>query len=266
MKSVTLSSLRELKARGEKFSCLTSYDATFTQAMGQAGVETLLVGDSLGNVVQGQSSTLPVSIDDMAYHTAAVSRGNSGNALILADMPFMTYVRLEDALDGARRLMQAGAHVVKVEGGAWLCDTVVQLARGGIPVCVHMGLTPQSVNVLGGYKVQGRGDAAEIMLAEAIELDKAGAAIILLECVPTELGKRITESVSAPVIGIGAGPYCDGQVLVMHDMLGLHSGKPARFVKNFMADSADGSIAGAFKAYVEAVKSGRYPAPEHCFE
>lgn len=265
MKSVTLSTLREFKSRGEKFSCLTSYDATFTHAMGEAGVETLLVGDSLGNVVQGQSSTLPVSIEDMAYHTAAVSRGNSGNALILADMPFMTYVRLEDALDGAKKLMQAGAHVVKLEGGAWLADTVVQLARGGIPVCVHMGLTPQSVNVFGGYKVQGRGDAADAMLAEAIALDKAGTAILLLECVPTELGKRITESVSCPVIGIGAGPFCDGQVLVMHDMLGLHKGKPARFVKNFMAESSNG-ITGAFKAYVDAVKSGAYPAPEHCFE
>lgn len=263
MKSVTLSTLRELKSRGEKFSCLTSYDASFTRAMNKAGVETILVGDSLGNVVQGQSSTLPVSIADMVYHTAAVARGNS-TALILADMPFMTYVRLEDALDGARQLMQAGAHVVKLEGGAWLAETVVQLARGGIPVCVHMGLTPQSVNVFGGYKVQGRGEAADAMLAEAIALDKAGAAIILLECVPTELGKRITASVSCPVIGIGAGPFCDGQVLVMHDMLGLNE-KPARFVKNFLPESSDG-LTGAFKAYVDAVKSGSYPAPEHCFE
>lgn len=264
MKSVTLSTLREYKSRGEKFSCLTSYDASFTQVMNAAGVETLLVGDSLGNVIQGQSSTLPVRIADMVYHTAAVARGNS-HALILADMPFMSYVRLDDALDGARQLMQAGAHVVKLEGGAWLTDTVVQLARGGIPVCVHMGLTPQSVNVFGGYKVQGRGDAADALLAEAVALDKAGAAIILLECVPRELGRRVTQSVSCPVIGIGAGPDCDGQVLVMHDMLGLHQGKPARFVKDFMAESSSG-IAGAFSAYVEAVKSGRYPAPEHCFE
>lgn len=265
MKPITLSTLRDFKARGEKFSCLTSYDATFAHAMGEAGIETLLVGDSLGNVVQGQSSTLPVTIADMVYHTAAVSRGNGANALIMADMPFMSYARMEDALDGARQLMQAGAHVVKLEGGLWLKDIVIQLARGGIPVCVHMGLTPQSVNVFGGYKVQGRGEAADTMLAEAIELDKAGTAIILLECVPTELGKRITESVSAPVIGIGAGPYTDGQVLVMHDMLGLGKGRPARFVKNFVADSHQG-IQGAFKAYAEAVKSGSYPAPEHCFE
>ncbi|MDI1301233.1 MAG: 3-methyl-2-oxobutanoate hydroxymethyltransferase [bacterium] len=265
MKSVTLSTLRELKARGEKFSCLTCYDATFAHVMSQAGIETILIGDSLGMVVQGQSSTLPVSVTDMAYHTAAVARGNPGNAFIIADMPFMSYARIEDALSNAKVLMQAGAHIVKLEGGVWLRDTVVQLARGGIPACVHMGLTPQSVNVFGGYKVQGRGDAADTLLAEAIELDKAGAALFVLECVPAALGKHISESVTAPVIGIGAGPHCDGQVLVMHDMLGLHTGKPARFVKNFLDESDDG-IAGAFKAFVSAVKAGSYPAPEHCFE
>jgi 3-methyl-2-oxobutanoate hydroxymethyltransferase len=201
----------------------------------------------------------------MAYHTAAVARGNQ-TALLIADMPFMSCVRPDDALTGAKALMQAGAHVVKLEGGVWLKDVITLLARGGIPSCAHMGLIPQSVNVLGGYKVQGRGDAAETLLAEAIELDKAGAALFVLECIPAELGKRITASVSAPVIGIGAGPHCDGQVLVLHDMLGMHPGKPARFVKNFLVDSKDGSIAGAFQAYVEAVKGGHYPAPEHCFE
>ena len=265
MKSVTLSTLRELKARGEKFSCLTCYDATFAHAMSQAGVETMLIGDSLGMVVQGQTSTLPVSVADMAYHTVAVARGNTGHALIIADMPFMSYARLDEALGNAKVLMQAGAHMVKLEGGAWLLDSVVQLTRGGIPSCVHMGLTPQSVNVFGGYKVQGRGAAADTLLAEAIALDKAGVAMLLLECVPTELARRITASVSAPVIGIGAGPHCDGQVLVLHDMLGLHTGKPARFVKNFLDDS-DSGITGAFKAFVSAVKSGRYPAPEHGFE
>lgn len=265
MKSVTLSTLRDLKSRGEKFTCLTSYDATFTHLMGEAGIETILVGDSLGMVVQGQDSTLPVTVADMAYHTTAVARGNKGRALVIADMPFMSCVRLEDALSGARTLMQAGAHLVKLEGGLWLKDTVVQLARGGIPSCVHMGLTPQSVNVLGGYKVQGRGEASERLLAEAIELDQAGTALFVLECVPTELGRRISQAVSAPVIGIGAGPHCDGQVLVLHDMLGMHTGKPARFVKNFLAESQDG-IAGAFRAYVTAVKAGSYPAPEHCFE
>jgi 3-methyl-2-oxobutanoate hydroxymethyltransferase len=262
---VSLSTLRDLKAKGEKFSCLTCYDATFAHAMSSAGVETILIGDSLGMVVQGHDSTLPVSIADMAYHTRCVAQGNKGGALILADMPFMSYLRQEEAFAGAKALMQAGAHVVKLEGGAWLCDTVTQLAHGGVPVCVHMGLTPQSVNVFGGYKVQGRGeDAAERMLAEARALDAAGAAIILLECVPTELATRITQAVSAPVIGIGAGPGCDGQVLVLHDMLGLHTGKPARFVKNFLNESQDG-IPGAFKAFVAAVKAGSYPAPEHGF-
>ena len=265
MKSVTLSTLRELKARGEKFTCLTSYDATFSHFMAEAGVETILVGDSLGMVVQGHDSTLPVTMADMAYHVAAVARGNKGRALIIGDMPFMSCVRPEDALAGAHALMAAGAHMVKLEGGLWLKDTIVQLARGGIPSCVHMGLTPQSVNVFGGYKVQGRGDAAERLLAEAVELDQAGVAMLLLECVPTELGRRISAAVSAPVIGIGAGPHCDGQVLVLHDMLGMCPGKPARFVKNFLADSSDG-VAGAFRAYVAAVKAGTYPAPEHCFE
>lgn len=266
MKSVTLSTLRDLKARGEKFTCLTSYDATFSHVMAESGIETILVGDSLGMVVQGHASTLPVSMADMVYHTAAVARGNQGRALVIGDMPFMSCTRLEDALAGAHALMAAGAQMVKLEGGLWLRDTIVQLARGGIPSCVHMGLTPQSVNVFGGYKVQGRGDAAERLLAEAIELDQAGAALFVLECVPTELGRRISQAVAAPVIGIGAGPHCDGQVLVLHDMLGLHPGKPARFVKNFLAESADHSIAGAFRAYVQAVKAGSYPAPEHGFE
>lgn len=266
MKSVSLSTLRDLKARGEKFTCLTSYDATFAHLMAECGVETILVGDSLGMVVQGHDSTLPVSIDDMAYHTAAVARGNARRALVIADMPFMSCVRPEDALLGAKTLMQAGAQVVKLEGGVWLRDTIQLLARGGIPSCVHMGLTPQSVNVFGGYKVQGRGEeAADRLLAEAKELDQAGAALFVLECVPTAVGKRISESVSAPVIGIGAGPHCDGQVLVLHDMLGLHPGKPARFVKNFLAGNPEG-VTGALKAYVSAVKAGTYPAPEHCFE
>lgn len=265
MKSVTLSTLRELKARGEKFTCLTSYDATFTHLMAEAGIETILVGDSLGMVVQGHDSTLPVSVADVAYHTAAVARGNKGRALLIADMPFMSCVRMEDALSGAKILMQAGAQMVKLEGGLWLKETILQLARGGVPSCVHMGLTPQSVNVFGGYKVQGRGDAADRLLEEAVELDQAGAALFVLECVPTELGRKISASVSAPVIGIGAGPHCDGQVLVMHDMLGLHAGKPARFVRNFLSNSNAG-VLGAFQAYVAAVKAGSYPAPEHCFE
>lgn len=262
---VTISTLRDLKAKGEKFTCLTCYDATFAHVLGKAGVETLLVGDSLGNVIQGHGSTVPVSVADMAYHTACVARGNSAGALVIGDMPFMSYTRLDEALDNARILMQAGAHMIKMEGGAWLCDTVTQLAHGGIPTCMHLGLTPQSVNVFGGFKVQGRDDAAaQRILDEAVALDAAGTALFVLECVPSALAARITRTVRAPVIGIGAGPDCDGQVLVLHDMLGLHPGKPARFVKDFMAESTEG-IAGACRAFVSAVKQGHYPAPEHGF-
>lgn len=265
MKPVSLATLRDMKARGEKISMLTCYDATFAHAISTAGVETLLIGDSLGMVLQGHTSTLPVTIAEMAYHTGCVARGNLG-ALIVADMPFMSYSTPKDALDNAATLMRAGAHMIKLEGSAWLCDTVTQLMQGGIPACVHMGLTPQSVNVFGGYKVQGRGDeAGERMLADALALEQAGAAMLLLECVPRALAARITSALTIPVIGIGAGADCDGQVLVLHDMLGLHTGKPARFVKNFLTESNDG-ISGALHAYVSAVKEGRYPAPEHGFD
>lgn len=263
MKPVTLTTLRQLKSEQQRFSCLTCYDATFAATMERAGVETILIGDSLGNTVQGQRSTLPVTVSDMAYHTAAVARGNQ-TALIIADLPFMSYATLPDALANAATLMRAGAHVVKLEGGAWLCDTVTQLARGGIPSCIHMGLTPQSVNVFGGYRVQGRDEAAaRQMVDDAIALAAAGAALFVLECVPTDLARRVHEAVDVPVIGIGAGPHCDGQVLVMHDMLGLHHGKPARFVKDFLA--GQDSIEAAFRAFVRDVKSGAYPAPEHGF-
>ncbi len=266
MKSVSLSTLREMKGRGEKFTVLTCYDATFARSMNAAGVEALLVGDSLGMVLQGRDSTLPVTVDEMAYHTACVARGNQ-TALLMADMPFMSYATPEDALANAATLMRSGAHLVKLEGGAWLADTVTRLVQGGIPACVHMGLTPQSVNVFGGYKVQGRGDeAAEQMLREAQAVEAAGAALLLLECVPRALAARISRALTIPVIGIGAGLDCDGQVLVVHDMLGLHAGKPARFVKNFLAESDDGSVTGAFRAYVAAVKAGTYPAPEHGFD
>lgn len=264
MKPVTLQTLRDMKTRGERFSCLTCYDATFAATMARADVETILIGDSLGMVVQGNSSTLPVTTADMAYHTAAVARGNQ-TALIIADLPFMSYATLPQALDNAAILMRAGAHMVKLEGGAWLAESVAQLARGGIPSCVHMGLTPQSVNVFGGYRVQGRGDAAaDQMVADAQALAAAGVALLLLECVPSSVAKRIHDSVEVPVIGIGAGPDCDGQVLVLHDMLGLHAGKPARFVKNFLPLN-DGSIEGAFRQFVSEVKSGAYPAAEHGF-
>lgn len=264
MKPVTLQTLRDMKARAERFSCLTCYDATFSATMARAGVEVILIGDSLGMVLQGHSSTLPVTVADMAYHTAAVARGNN-SSLLMADMPFMSYIDPHDALENAATLMRAGAHLVKLEGGAWLCDTVAQLARGGVPTCVHMGLTPQSVHVFGGYRVQARGDsAADELIRDALALEAVGAAMILLECVPNSVSKRLHECLSIPIIGIGAGPDCDAQVLVMHDMLGLHAGKPARFVKHFLP-SLDGSIETAFRQFVSDVKSGDYPAAEHCF-
>lgn len=261
---ITLATLRALKQRGEKFAMITCYDAVFAQTMNRAGVESLLIGDSLGMVLQGHDSTLPVSMDDMVYHTRCVARGNS-SAFVLADMPFMSYATVEDALRNATALMQAGAHAVKLEGGAWLAETVRQLARGGIPCCVHMGLTPQSVHVFGGYKVQGRSEeAANTLVDDARLLEAAGAALLLLECVPTPVAQRVTAAVPhTPVIGIGAGPHCDGQVLVVHDMLGLHQGKPARFVRNFLEGQP--SIEAAFGAFVSAVKEGSYPAPEHGF-
>lgn len=264
MKPVTLHTLRDLKQQGRRFSCLTCYDASFARAMADAAIDVILIGDSLGMVVQGHGSTLPVTVADMAYHTAAVARGNP-YSLLMADMPFMSYADTGTALTAAAELMRAGAHLVKLEGGAWLADTVRQLTRGGIPVCIHLGLTPQSVNVLGGYRVQGRDDAAaQQLLADAEAAVAAGAAMLLLECVPTSLAQQVQARCPVPLIGIGAGPHCDGQVLVLHDMLGIHHGKPARFVKNFLA-AGDGSITGAFRQFHNEVQDGRYPAPEHGF-
>ncbi|MFF7710499.1 3-methyl-2-oxobutanoate hydroxymethyltransferase [Pseudomonas sp. NPDC007930] len=264
MPAITLTTLQGLKHKGEPITMLTCYDATFAHLASQAGVEVLLVGDSLGMVLQGHDSTLPVSVADMAYHTASTKRGNQG-ALIVADLPFMACATVEQALANCTTLMQAGAHMVKLEGNAWLADTVRLLTERGIPVCVHMGLTPQSVNLLGGYKVQGREDAQARQLREdALALEHAGAAMILLECVPSALATEVTQAARVPVIGIGAGNATDGQVLVLHDMLGLSlSGRVPRFVKNFMAGQA--SIAGALQAYVEAVKDRSFPASEHGF-
>ncbi|UTO04308.1 3-methyl-2-oxobutanoate hydroxymethyltransferase [Moraxella sp. FZLJ2107] len=264
---VTLSTLKKLKANGEKFSCLTCYDASFAHAMNQAGIETILVGDSLGMVVQGHDSTLPVSVADMAYHTANIKRANT-SALILCDLPFLSYSTLNDAIESSRAVMQAGANVVKIEGGRELAETVKALAAAGVPTCVHLGLTPQLVNVFGGYKVQGKTDAAAAKLLEDVKiLVAAGAVMVLLECVPAALAKQVTEMVAVPVIGIGAGADTDGQVLVMHDMLGIYTRKPAKFVKNFMTDSSNqtGGITGAFAAYHQAVKDKRFPSVEHTF-
>jgi 3-methyl-2-oxobutanoate hydroxymethyltransferase len=243
---------------------LTCYDATFAHACNEAGVEVLLVGDSLGMVLQGHDSTLPVTTAEMAYHTACVKRGNS-DALILADLPFMANATLEQTMNNSAMLMQAGAHMVKVEGQLWLAESIRLLAERGVPVCAHMGLTPQAVNILGGYKVQGRNEnQARQMRADAISLEQAGAAMLLLECVPSELAAEISQAVKIPVIGIGAGNATDGQVLVLHDMLGLSiTGRVPKFVKNFM--HGQDSIQSALKAYVSEVKATTFPGIEHGF-
>src|SRR5699024_2871444 len=261
---VTVRTLQKCKEEGRKFSALTAYDSTFAHLVSAAGVDVILVGDSLGMVLQGHNRTVPVTLDHMAYHTDGVARGNQGS-LIMADLPFMTAATTERALEAAHTLMAAGANMVKVEGGAWLADIVTQYKRNGIPVCVHMGLTPQSVNAFGGYRVQGREeDDAQRLIDEAQTLVAAGADIILLECVPRATTKRIVEAVSVPVIGIGAGPECDGQVLVMHDALGFTPTRVPRFVHNFMAGT-NGDVTAAIKAYDSAVKDGTFPTDAHCF-
>lgn len=262
-KAVTAPALMAMRAAGEKITMLTCYDASFAALMDRCGVEMLLVGDSLGMVSQGHQSTLPVTLADMAYHTASVARGNR-TALLVADMPFGTYATPEAAFNNAAELMRAGAHMIKLEGGAWLASTVRFLTERAIPVCAHVGLTPQSVHVLGGFKVQGKSVAgAEQMKDDALALQAAGASVLVLEAIPAALGREVTEALAIPTIGIGAGPDCSGQVLVMHDMLGVFPGHKARFVKNFMDGQT--SIDAAVKAYVAAVKDGSFPAPEHCF-
>ncbi|WP_374580062.1 3-methyl-2-oxobutanoate hydroxymethyltransferase [Pseudoduganella sp.] len=262
-KAVTIPSINALKAAGEKITMLTCYDASFASLMDGCGVEVLLIGDSLGMVCNGHQSTLPVTVQDIAYHTAAVARG-AKNALILADMPFGSYGTPEQAFHNAVQLVQAGAHMVKIEGGAWVAETVRFLVERSIPVCAHLGLTPQSVHTLGGYKVQGKTvESADLLKQDALKLQAAGASLLVLEAIPTALGKEVTELLSMPTIGIGAGPDCSGQVLVMHDMLGVFPGRKARFVKNFMEGQT--SIQAAVSAYVDAVKNGTFPALEHCF-
>jgi 3-methyl-2-oxobutanoate hydroxymethyltransferase len=262
--TITNTSLLALKERGERIACLTCYDASFARLLEAAGVEVLLVGDSLGMVVQGQPTTLPVTLDQMVYHTRCVSRA-AERGLVLADMPFMSYATPERALKAAARLMgEGGAAMVKLEGGAVLAETVAQLTRFGAPVCAHLGLLPQSVHQLGGYRVQGRDDAAaERIRADALTLQDAGASMLVLECVPAKLAAELSRSLRIPVIGIGAGTGCDGQVLVLHDMLGLTPGGGPRFSKDFLADAAGGvGIGGAVEAYVKAVKAGEFPGPD----
>ena len=268
VKPISLTTLFEMKTRGEKIAMLTCYDASFSALLDTQHVDCILVGDSLGNVIQGQRTTIPVQMSDMVYHTKAVLRGlytrPTSRAWVVADMPFGSYGSTEDALHNAVKLMQAGAHMVKLEGGAWLADTVRTLVNNGIPVCAHMGLTPQSVYQLGGFKVQAKTEAAaEQLLKEALVLQEAGASMLVLEAVPMHVGKHVTESVRMVTIGIGAGKDTDGQVLVLYDMLDVFPGKKAKFVKNFMAGK--NSIAEAVAEYIAQVKSGEFPAPEHGF-
>lgn len=263
MSNISITQLQAKTIAGEKFAVITAYDAIFAKAASDAGIEVILVGDSLGMAWQGQDSTLPVTVDDMAYHIAAVKRGQP-NALIIGDLPFGSYMTPPQAMDSAARLMQAGAQVVKLEGGTWLLETIQLLTERGMPVCAHLGLTPQSVNLFGGYKIQGRTpEQAQKIIEEAKAVEAAGAVMLVVECVPQKLGREISEALRIPVIGIGAGPGTDAQVLVLPDMLGL-TPKPARFVRNFMYGAT--SIQEALSRYHDSVVAGDFPAPEHCFD
>ncbi|TDR82270.1 3-methyl-2-oxobutanoate hydroxymethyltransferase [Paludibacterium purpuratum] len=261
---MTVSTLSKMRQEGEKIAMLTCYDASFATLLDEAGVDILLIGDSLGMVVQSHDSTLPVTLDEMVYHTRCVAQG-ARRALVLADLPFGSYQESpQQAFASSARLIQAGAHMVKLEGGAFMAETTRFLVERGIPVCSHIGLTPQFVNTFGGYRVQGKSESdAERILHDAKTLAEAGASMVLMECVPADLATRITEAVAVPTIGIGAGVHVDGQVLVLHDMLGVYPGKKARFVKNFL-QGAD-SIQDAVATYVRSVKDQSFPAPEHCF-
>jgi 3-methyl-2-oxobutanoate hydroxymethyltransferase len=252
-----------MHADREKIAVLTAYDSTMSALLNRCGVEVILVGDSLGNVVQGHTSTTPVTIKEMAYHTECVARTNT-QAFLIADLPFASYGDPMQALESSAELMRAGADMVKLEGGTWQIDVIQYLVERSVPVCAHLGLLPQSVHLLGGYKVQGKSkDDATHMLEQAHACEAAGAQMLVLEAIPSALGEMITKSLRIPTIGIGAGPNCSGQVLVLPDMLGISPGKPPKFVKDFMADHS--SIEAAIKAYVKEVKSGKFPGPEHSF-
>lgn len=263
---ITVATLATLKSQHQPITCLTCYDASFTQILEEQGVEVLLVGDSLGNVVQGRASTVPVTISDMIYHTACVARARQ-RALLIADLPFLSYATPQRALKSAARLIQeGGAQMVKLEGGQEQLAVVTCLANQGVAVCGHLGLLPQSVHKFGGYQVQGRtAEAAAKLTRDAADLEAAGVKLLVLECVPAALAAEISRTVTIPVIGIGAGVDCDGQVLVLYDLLGMYpeGNNPPRFVKNFLAGKD--SIQTAVRAYVEAVKSRQFPAPEHSF-
>jgi 3-methyl-2-oxobutanoate hydroxymethyltransferase len=261
---ITLTTLQKMAQEGSRIAMLTCYDASFAAVLEAAGVDSMLVGDSLGNVLQGHESTLPVTLRDMVYHTQCVARG-SKRAFIVGDMPFATFqVSPQDAFHNAAELMAAGAHMVKIEGGRPMLDTIEFLTDRGIPVCGHLGLTPQSVHALGGYRVQGRGDdAGQQLLKEAKLLEQAGAGMVVLEAIPAALAAAVTEALKIPTIGIGAGVECSGQVLVLHDMLDVFPGRKAKFVKNFMRTT--GTIQGAVELYVKEVKARTFPGPDHSF-
>ena len=264
-KPVTVPGLRAMKAQRQRIAMLTAYDASFAWQLEAAGIDVALVGDSLGMVVQGHASTLPVTLDHMVYHTAAAARGLSAT-LLVADMPFMADRDVSHVLEaGARLVGEAGAAMVKIEGAAaHVLDGIAALTARAIPVCAHLGLTPQSVHRFGGFRIQGREQAAaDRVLADALAVQAAGAELLVMEGVPVELGRRVTEALAIPVIGIGAGPHCDGQVLVIHDLLGITPGKRPKFSKDFLAGRD--SVAAAIRAYAEDVRSGAFPAPEHCF-
>lgn len=261
---VNVATLVRMKAEKEKIACITAYDSSFATLVDDAGIDLVLVGDSLGMVIQGHDTTVPVTLNDVIYHCRAVAKGLY-RPFLLADMPFMTYASKEQALENAVRLMQeGGAKMVKLEGGSGQIDIVEFLANHDIAVCAHLGLKPQSVHKVGGFRVQGREDAAaEQMMRDAKALEAAGADIVLLECIPSTLGAQITQALHVPVIGIGAGPDTDGQILVLYDVLDVTAGRKPRFSKNFL--EGQGSVLEAVKAYTQAVKTGTYPAPEHCF-
>ncbi|MFO1318818.1 MAG: 3-methyl-2-oxobutanoate hydroxymethyltransferase [Burkholderiales bacterium] len=261
---LTTTQLNKLVAEGQKLAMLSCYDASFAALCEAAGVEIFLIGDSLGMTVQGRDSTLAVTMEDIIYHTQCVARGSS-KPVIVGDLPFGSYqIGPQQAFENAARLMAAGATMVKLEGGGLMADTVAFLVDRGIPVMGHLGLTPQSVHTLGGYRVQGKTEsAAERLVNDAKLLEQAGAASIVFECIPAPLGKQVTETLAIPTIGIGAGPHCDGQILILHDMLDIYPGHKAKFVKNFMAGA--GSIQEAVGNFVKAVKDGSFPGPEHSF-
>jgi len=264
MKPVTLDTLREMKRAQQKITCLTAYDYSFASLLDRAGLDLVMVGDSLGMTMQGHATTLPVTLEHMAYHCACVARGVS-RALVIGDLPFGSYQQgPAQAFDSAARLLQAGAQMAKLEGGAPMVETVRFLVERGVPVCAHIGLTPQSLYQLGGYRVQGRDEAGARRLREdAVRLQEAGASLLVLEAVPAALARDISHALAIPTIGIGAGPDCDGQVLVLQDMLGLYPRPSPKFARNFM-QGAD-SIEAAVQAYVEAVRGGTFPGPEHSY-